>query len=123
MDSLNRELQRWRQLGKSFQPAVTGRNQEPRRYEIHELKTIEPYFQAVASGSKCFELRKMDRDYRLGDHLVLRRYDAERKVYLSGTVTARITCVLEDFPGLEKGYGILGIKVLNFDKAEEAIAP
>lgn len=90
--------------------------------QTHNLKTIEPYFQAVACGRKLFELRKLDRDFQLGDILKLERYDLQRQTYLAGTITARITCILTDFPGVADGYGVLGIKVLSFENVEGAIA-
>lgn len=37
----------------------------------HTLKTIEPYFSAVLSGEKTFEVRRNDRAYQRGDTLVL----------------------------------------------------
>lgn len=40
----------------------------------HELKTLAPYFDAVARGDKTFEAREArDRDFQVGDTLVLRR--------------------------------------------------
>jgi hypothetical protein len=39
----------------------------------HELKTDPEAFDAVASGAKTFELRRNDRDYQVGDVLVLKR--------------------------------------------------
>jgi hypothetical protein len=39
--------------------------------KIHRLKTCAPYFEDVNSGRKTFEVRRNDRDYRVGDYLVL----------------------------------------------------
>ncbi|WGL50653.1 DUF3850 domain-containing protein [Nocardioides sp. BP30] len=41
----------------------------------HILKVVAPYFDAVADGSKTFEVRKNDRAYQRGDTLVLWEYD------------------------------------------------
>ena len=41
----------------------------------HELKTIQPYFNDVNYGEKNFEVRKNDRDFRVGDTLELIEYD------------------------------------------------
>lgn len=77
----------------------------------HELKCWESYFCSVWDGSKPFELRKDDRDFRTGDTLWLR----ETK-YGSGEYTGRecrriITYVLrhEEDLGLPQGYAILGL--------------
>ena len=40
----------------------------------HELKCEEPHFSNVVSGKKTAELRLNDRDYQVGDTLVLRQY-------------------------------------------------
>ena len=41
---------------------------------IHELKTLSTYFQAIKNGSKPFEVRKNDRDFREDDILFLKEY-------------------------------------------------
>jgi len=38
----------------------------------HFLKTWAEYFEAVKSGNKTFEVRVNDRDFKVGDILVLR---------------------------------------------------
>lgn len=44
----------------------------------HELKVIPPYFDALVSGSKTFEVRKNDRAYQRGDVLILREWHPEQ---------------------------------------------
>ena len=39
---------------------------------IHELKTYSEYFKAVISGEKPFEIRKNDRNFKVGDYIALR---------------------------------------------------
>lgn len=41
---------------------------------IHHLKIGLTYFKAVREGRKTFEIRKNDRDYKVGDILVLQEY-------------------------------------------------
>ena len=42
---------------------------------IHELKTLPEYFLDICTRSKNFELRKNDRNYKVGDCLVLKEFD------------------------------------------------
>ena len=42
---------------------------------IHELKIYTDFFNAVISGKKTFEIRKNDRNYKVGDMLALNEWD------------------------------------------------
>lgn len=39
--------------------------------QIHELKTLEIFYRDVVNGHKNFEVRKADRNFKLGDSLKL----------------------------------------------------
>lgn len=41
----------------------------------HNLKILPEYYIAVSDGSKTFEIRKNDRDFHLGDIVMLQEYD------------------------------------------------
>ncbi|MEE1897096.1 DUF3850 domain-containing protein [Flavobacterium rakeshii] len=43
-------------------------------FKTHELKTLPEYFEAVHNGTKNFEVRKNDRDFKLGDTLILKEF-------------------------------------------------
>ncbi len=78
---------------------------------VHYLKILPEYFRAVNNGTKTFELRKDDRDYCVGDILVLQEWDPEfeysgLQLVYDVMYTARN---IEKF-GLMPGYVILGIK-------------
>lgn len=45
--------------------------------KTHDLKILPEYFEAVTSGMKTFELRKDDRGFATGDHVVLWEWDGE----------------------------------------------
>ncbi|EMK4057293.1 DUF3850 domain-containing protein [Listeria monocytogenes] len=42
--------------------------------KLHELKTMSEYFAAVAEERKTFEIRKNDRNFMVGDTLILQEY-------------------------------------------------
>lgn len=44
---------------------------------IHALKIQPKYFEVVRSEVKTFELRKNDRDFRVGDFLALNEWDSD----------------------------------------------
>lgn len=41
----------------------------------HELKILPKYFEDVMTGKKNFEIRKNDRDFKVGDYLLLKEYE------------------------------------------------
>jgi hypothetical protein len=78
----------------------------------HILKCEPGYFDAVKSGLKTFELRKNDRDFKVGDKLLLLRA-LTGMPYFNGTreFVCEIVYILHGGKyGLEEGYCILGIK-------------
>lgn len=44
----------------------------------HLLKVVPPYFDALVSGAKTFEVRRNDRAYQRGDIMHLREWHPER---------------------------------------------
>lgn len=77
--------------------------------KVHELKTVNPFFNAVRMREKRFELRKNDRDFTAGDILVLRLWDNASKVFVGPNCVVRVNYVLYQFVGLQQGYCILSI--------------
>jgi len=57
---------------------------------IHELKTVSPYFDAVYDGIKTFEIRTNDRDFKYGDTVILKEYDADKNAYSGRVVSAKV---------------------------------
>lgn len=76
----------------------------------HELKCASIYISDIAKRKKNFELRFDDRVFEVGDKLWLRDYDKETGLYSGRDIFRKITFILRDFPGLEKGYCILSIE-------------
>lgn len=79
---------------------------------IHELKILPNYFQAVAFRLKRFEVRKNGRNFRSGDLVVLKEYDTE-KGYTGNEAIVEITYVLNDENYCKQGYVIFSIELLK----------
>lgn len=66
----------------------------------HRLKTLQPFFDDVKNGSKTFELRRNDRNFKIGDTLILEEYDGT--TFTGETIRKSISYVLKDC----KQYGL-----------------
>lgn len=78
--------------------------------KTHELKTHPEYFQAIFNHSKDFELRKNDRDFKVGDELKLMEFDPEKNEYTGAVITVWVNYILHGGKfGLEDGYVIMNI--------------
>lgn len=75
----------------------------------HDLKCWPSYFDVILSGVKPFEIRsEADRQFAVGDVLLLREWDPASDMYTGRTCGRRITYILRGFPGIEPGYAVLG---------------
>lgn len=77
----------------------------------HELKTWPEYFQAIFENKKTFELRVNDRNYQVGEILLLREFDPETKQYSGREIKRYVTYIaanLEHF-GLDHDCVIMSI--------------
>ena len=82
--------------------------------QIHDLKILPEYYTAVNKGVKTYELRFDDRNYAVGDTLILREW--ENGQYTGRQLTATVTHVLKDFVGLTDGWAVLSIKKIGGKK-------
>lgn len=79
---------------------------------IHELKIKPQYYEDTKIGIKTFEIRKNDRDFKLGDILILNEYsldDSGAGTYSGRALTVRVTYLLNDPEYCKEGFVILGI--------------
>lgn len=85
----------------------------------HKLKILPQYFKAVQNGNKTFEIRKNDRDFKVGDTLLLQEYilpftqplGVKEGYYTGQEITKEISYFFEGKGyGLKEGYCILGLK-------------
>ena len=81
---------------------------------VHYLKIKPEYYKDIECGVKTFELRKNDRDFKVGDVLMLIKLDNEGNE-TDQVMRAKVTYILKDCPeyGLQEGYAILGIGTGN----------
>lgn len=77
---------------------------------IHQLKTWPEYFNKIVSGYKKFELRKNDRDFDVGDTLVLQEWDPSKDSYTGEIYTVVVSYILRgDSFGIDNEYCIMSI--------------
>lgn len=80
---------------------------------IHELKTLTPYFDDVASGVKTFEVRRADRPFRVGDFLALNEVaeienpEGTPLTYTGRCLLLRITYLLDNDEYVKPGFVIM----------------
>lgn len=65
------------------------------------VKTWPPYFQMILDGSKTFDLRKNDKDFKEGDYLVSEEWLPDTKEYTGRVVVRLIGIVIYGEWGLE----------------------
>ena len=61
----------------------------------HKLKIEPQYFMEVYAKRKTFEIRKNDRDYKVGDTLILREYLKEHRQYTGNILKRKITYITD----------------------------
>ena len=79
----------------------------------HQVRVSRDRLQDIKEAG--FDLRKNDNWYKQGDTVELMEFAEGR--YTGRTVKAKITYLLEDYTGLEEGYCIMALKLL--DKVSE----
>ena len=77
---------------------------------IHKVKILFAYFIEIENGNKKFEIRKNDRDYKVGDELVFTNLGGvvrftEYKFFITYILDSKM------FPeGLKNGYCVVSIE-------------
>jgi hypothetical protein len=96
----------------------------------HRLKTWPGAWQEITDGRKTFEYRRNDRDFQVGDHVLLEEWDPawnERAELTSGRIVyggytgrrlrARITYILQGQFGVPEGYAVLALQDVEVMKS------
>lgn len=86
--------------------------------KVHVVRSWAHLYDAIESGLKVHDLRKNDRDYKVGDHMILQRFDNVHGQYSGEEMRVEITYITgrDHVPCafssavLEKDYCILSIK-------------
>lgn len=87
------------------------------RVRVHTLKSWPEFFEPVFKGEKTYELRRNDRDFHVGEDLLLQEYEPKSNTYTGREVRAEIKHMLlgtgadgiVPLEGLAPGFAILGI--------------
>jgi ASC-1-like (ASCH) protein len=74
------------------------------RMKTHKLKILPEYYQEVVAGNKKAEIRVHDREYEVGDYVILKEWDIKGLCYTGDSCIVEITHVVNDFRGLAPGF-------------------
>lgn len=78
---------------------------------IHELKTWPGFFNDVLIGTKTFEVRMDDRNFQVGDVLILCGWDPVREIFTGMRCSRAVTYKLPGGQfGIQPGYCVLGLE-------------
>lgn len=86
-----------------------------RGFDVHELKIWPEFYEAVKSGEKTFEVRKHDRNFKVGDWLFLACFNPNTNEYdRRGMIKCEVTYLLPGGSfGVKDGFCVLGIKNIS----------
>lgn len=87
---------------------------------IHRVKSWSYLFQAIKSGAKRHDLRDMrDREYKVGDILILEEFNQTTGHYTGNSIKCRITyitdrnvCCAFSSAVLDRNFGILSLELV-----------
>ena len=84
---------------------------EPKAGAEKHLKCWPEFFASLASGVKTFDIREeRDREFRVGDILVMEEYDIETDHYSGQQLAFEVTFCLRRQPWVPLGYVAMGLK-------------
>lgn len=101
LESAQQEIEKWKKAASEN----IDHNNEP---TLHELKLWPQYFSAVMNREKTFEIRKNDRNFKIGDVLLLKEYNSSAKRYTGRKVLRTITYITDY--AQQDGYIVMGIE-------------
>jgi hypothetical protein len=85
----------------------------------HELKCWPEFFVPISHRLKTFEIRKNDRDFQVGDILILEEWDPEDEDYTGRTITAFVPYIMRPgsgpTSGIKDGFVIMALEIKSMD--------
>lgn len=79
--------------------------------KVHDLKVWKEFFKDLETKKKTFEVRKNDRNFQVGDLLMLMEYNKETDNFTGRYLEREIVFKFDGGQfGLEAGFCVLGIK-------------
>ena len=86
----------------------------------HKLKIKSEHYINVINGTKTAEIRYNDRNYQVGDILILNEID-ENGVFTGNNCAVIVTHVLDDNQYLQTGFVMLSFRMPNSDDSHKNI--
>ena len=89
---------------------------------IHELKILPKYFDDIRYGKKRFELRRNDRDFKVGDYLALNEFGIS---YTGRTELVKVVYILNTKDVMEASDEFVVMSIVRsgntgwYDREEE----
>lgn len=80
---------------------------------VHMLKILPEFLAPLSTKEKNFEVRYNDRDYKVGDLLILQEWNPQWEIYTGRWLCAQISYILDDPRYCKEGYVILGLKFIE----------
>lgn len=77
-------------------------------HQVHSLKIYPVYFEGIIDGSKLFEIRKNDRNFQVGDVVLLKEYNPDSKEYTGRKAIRQITYITDY--AQQSGYVVFSIR-------------
>lgn len=78
--------------------------------KIHELKIKPEHFADIILNHKMAEFRLNDRDYQVGDHLILKEWNGDK--FTGDSIKVRVSHITDLSDFLPEGYNYV---MLSFD--------
>lgn len=76
----------------------------------HCLKTWPDYYNATVDNcAKNFEIRKNDRNFKVGDTLILQEWDPETQKYTGREIARYVSYLIQDVCGLPEDICVMAV--------------